>query len=312
MAQTFKDSYENYQDHTADSGATNTAIGKARINDNHKELVAWNNWYFARTTKTFTTVASTDAYDLPFNFGKMKSVVIRVGDISYVLKEEPSDDKWQEINEYRATDTSDTPELYHVANDQLEIYPIPTATGTANYGKMFYIRRVNDMTADDYTTGTVTFTNESTTITGSSTVFTSAMVGRWIKGSDNFWYEIESFTSTTVVTIARPYNGSTASGQTYTIGEIPLIPEEYHSLLWYKAVGTYYMQKKEIDIAKEYIQMYKEGRQEMFRLYGQATSHQIINPTDKRNYRKIPDAYSGPGWGDDGVMWDDPSIFWAD
>ena len=312
MAQTFQDIYENYQDHTADSGATNTAIGKARINDTHKELLAWNNWYFARTTKTFTLSASTDSYDLPFNFGKMKAVIIRQGDITYTLEEIQSDDEWQKLNEYRATDTSDIPEFYHITGDQIEIFPIPTSTGTADYGKFYYIRRIYDMTADDYITGTVTFTNASTTLTGSGTTFTAAMAGRWIKGNDNFWYEIESFTSTTVMVLARAYNGTTASAVTTNIGELPLIPEEYHSLLWYKAVGTYYMQKKEIDVGREYMQMYTDGRTEMYAAYGQASSNQILNPTPRRRRVPIPDAYESPAWADQAVNWGDDAFTWQE
>ena len=310
MAQTFQDLYENYQDHTADSGATNTAIGKARINDTHKELVAWNKWYFARTTKPFTVSASGDAYDLPFNFGKMKAITIRQGDVTYTLEEVQSDEEWQKINEYRATDTSDIPELYHIVGDQLEIFPIPSSAGTADYGKFYYIKRIKDMSADDYTTGTVTFTNASTTLTGSGTTFTAGMVGRWIKGADNFWYEIESFTSTTVMTLARAYNGTTASGQTYTIGELPIVPEEFHNLLWYSAVSTYYVQKKEIDVSREYQALYENGKKQMFEMYGSASSNQIINPVRGGRRRKIPDAYQGPAWADDGAPWGDPSIFW--
>lgn len=312
MSQTFNDLHSIYTSHTTDTGATNLAIGKARINDTHKELLTWNNWYFAETTKTFTTSASTQAYDLPFNYGRMKAVTIRVSDIMYTLQEVESHEEWQKINEYKHSYTSDIPLMYHITGDQLEIYPIPASAGTSGYGTMRYIRRIKDMSADDYTTGTVTFTNESTTITGSSTVFTSGMVGRWIKGSDNFWYEIESFTSTTVITLARPYNGSTASAQTYTIGELPLIPEDYHSLLWYKPVAIYYLQKKELDVAREYRDMYERERKALFDLYGSRTTNQIIKPP--KGYRRlpIPDAYSGPSWADDGGLWGDPSIFWED
>ncbi len=69
-----------------------------------------------------------------------------------------------------------------------------------------------------YTTGTVTATNGSATITGSGTTFTSAMVGRKIKvGSDNAYYRIKTFTSATSIDLEANYQGTTASAQTYTI-----------------------------------------------------------------------------------------------
>ena len=69
-----------------------------------------------------------------------------------------------------------------------------------------------------YETGTVTATNASKTITGSSTVFTAAMVGRKFKvSSDNAYYRIAAFVSTTEITLETAYEGTTASGSSYTI-----------------------------------------------------------------------------------------------
>src|SRR3990167_3310736 len=73
-------------------------------------------------------------------------------------------------------------------------------------------------TVAPYETGTVTATAESTTITGSGTTFTAAMVGRKIRiGSDQAYYRIKTFTSTTEVILEAPYGGTTVSGETYSI-----------------------------------------------------------------------------------------------
>src|SRR3990167_4563216 len=51
-------------------------------------------------------------------------------------------------------------------------------------------------TVAPYEDGTITATNASPTITGSSTIFTSAMVGRRLRvGSETGYYTIKSFTS---------------------------------------------------------------------------------------------------------------------
>lgn len=73
-------------------------------------------------------------------------------------------------------------------------------------------------TVAPYTTGTVTLTNGSTTVTGSGATFTTAMVGRKIAltyGSP--WYTISAFVSTTEVTLDRAYVEDTTSGATYVI-----------------------------------------------------------------------------------------------
>lgn len=67
-----------------------------------------------------------------------------------------------------------------------------------------------------YTAGTVDVTHGGTTVTGTSTTFTSAMVGRDIL-LQGAWYPISAFTDTTHVTIGIPYAGSTLTGSTYTI-----------------------------------------------------------------------------------------------
>ena len=86
MALTFDSLYDNYTDHVGDTTAANVTIGKNRINDTHKELLAMHDYYFAETSQNFTTGASDNTYDLPYNFGKMIAVTIRVGDTTYSLE----------------------------------------------------------------------------------------------------------------------------------------------------------------------------------------------------------------------------------
>ena len=69
-----------------------------------------------------------------------------------------------------------------------------------------------------YETGTVTVSSGSTTVTGLLTTFTSAMVGRKIRvGSENEYYRISAFVSTTEVTLEYAYRGSLTSGNTFSI-----------------------------------------------------------------------------------------------
>lgn len=73
-------------------------------------------------------------------------------------------------------------------------------------------------TVDAYETGTVTVTNGSRTLTGASTTFTRLMVGRKFRLTRTSpVYVVSGFTSTTVLTLDRPYDGSTASTQAYLI-----------------------------------------------------------------------------------------------
>lgn len=73
-------------------------------------------------------------------------------------------------------------------------------------------------TADDYSTGTVSVTNDSATVTGSGTTFTSSMVGRKFRiEGENAYYKIDAFVSATEITLEQNYQGDTASGETFSI-----------------------------------------------------------------------------------------------
>ena len=73
-------------------------------------------------------------------------------------------------------------------------------------------------TVAPYETGTVTATNNSKTITGSGTTFTSAMVGRKIRmSSENAYYRISAYVSATELTLEVVYQGTTGASKTFSI-----------------------------------------------------------------------------------------------
>lgn len=85
-------------------------------------------------------------------------------------------------------------------------------------------------TSDVYSTGTITLTNNSTTVAGSSTVFTAAMVGRQLKVS-GYVFNITAFASTTSITIDQAWLGPTTSLLTYNIltAYITPSPTDFHA-----------------------------------------------------------------------------------
>lgn len=77
----------------------------------------------------------------------------------------------------------------------------------------------NNITAtgsDIYTTGTVAVNDASTSVTGTGTTWTSAMIGRQILLLGN-WYPIVAVGGTTSLTLAFAYSGNNLSGSTYAI-----------------------------------------------------------------------------------------------
>ena len=69
-----------------------------------------------------------------------------------------------------------------------------------------------------YSTGTVSVTNGSTTVTGSGTTFTSDMVGKRFKVTgDTTFYTVSAYTSATQITLGTAYGGTTGTGKGYVI-----------------------------------------------------------------------------------------------
>ena len=90
----------------------------------------------------------------------------------------------------------------------------------------------------------------ASTITGSGTTWTPAMVGRWFSVTDatepgqGYWYRVLSYNSATSLTLFRPWQGNTGSGYTYVIGETPELPEEGHITLAHGVTADFYANLK--------------------------------------------------------------------
>jgi hypothetical protein len=80
--------------------------------------------------------------------------------------------------------------------------------------------------AAPYTTGTVTVTNGSVTVVGSGTSWTSAdhATLQLVVGNRGPFFDIASVESGTSLTLASPFVGTSASGASYTIQQIYIVP----------------------------------------------------------------------------------------
>jgi len=96
---------------------------------------------------------------------------------------------------------------------------------TENLLWSFKIGQGTFYTPEAYSTGTITVTNASTTITGSGTTFTSGMVGRQLL-IGGFVFTITAYASATSITVDTTWYGDTASAQTYQILQAYITPTE--------------------------------------------------------------------------------------
>lgn len=206
---------------------------------------------------SFTTVASTQAYDLPANFNRFVAATLSVGSVAYPLREIQSKLQWNKINEIDFSGTT-IPQFIFVDHKSFSIYPTPAAAYT---GSLTYIPIEKDLDTADYTTGTITLTNGDETVAGAGTTFTADMVGRWLKGTtDGNWYKIATFTNATSLELDYTFQGTTGATLAYTIGESPNIPVELHELIPHRAAAQWYSgPRKDFSSAQGHLNFYRYG-----------------------------------------------------
>jgi len=225
----------NYTQTASTDTGVNTFL-KSELNRAQRFVFAELEEYIGQKNAQTTTADGQQYYDYPRDLSKLETVKITIGSVDYDLDVVNSADYWNEINAVTFSGSA-IPKFFFPRKDDFGIWPEPQDDYTM---LITYSYQPKDMSASDYTTGTIALTNGDATVTGSGTTFTSAMVGRWING-DGHWYKIGSFTSTTSLELAQEFDGTTASGLSYTIGESPDIPAEAHELLSFRAAARYFM-----------------------------------------------------------------------
>lgn len=207
-----------YQNLINDTSANALTVGNTYINLTYKNILNSRNWDFTEKLYTFTTVAQQQEYDFPNDYRKINAVTLQVGAVKYVLRECPSRKYWEQLNQVRLT--SNFAQWYYVYNGKINIWPLPSQTGLTCY--LDYKINTKDLTLSDYTTGTITtLANNSVTVTGFGSTWTSAMSERWLKlnessGGDGNWYKIAKTGKMISVAIN---NGGTG----YVVGNISYI-----------------------------------------------------------------------------------------
>ncbi|HEX9059155.1 MAG TPA: hypothetical protein VF941_03155 [Clostridia bacterium] len=203
-------------------------------------------------------------YPNPPGYVTSDGIVLRVGNINYPLKLVSSEAIWEQLNAV-LLQASAVPQFYYPRRDDFGIWPIPQ-----NFypGTIYYHYRDRNLMVDDYAAGTITATNGSYRIAGTSTAFTAAMVGRWFTIDDTtvpgegYWYRIVSVdVSNQYLILSQPFTGTTTSGiSSYRVCQTPEIPEDLHMYLASGVTGGYYKDiRKDVQTAQMFLNEFYTG-----------------------------------------------------
>ncbi len=276
---------------TKNTSTVNLSYGDQMMNDFHRRTLAAADWPFLHKLRTATTEASTTFVNLPHDIDQVESVFVTVNSTRYTPIPAPSREFWDEL--HYTSQNSDIPTYWFIYDGQIGLWPQPSSSG--NIISINAKIRVSDINIADYTTGTVDIiTNGDATITGSSTVWTSPMAGRWIRtthsdtaasSGDGLWYEISSITSGTELETVRTYGGTslvTAAAASYIIGMMPLLPEAFHDLPEIYGAFRYWSKEndKRADVFKSLL---TEGLSNLFTTYGLNDLSMVIDDGEFRD-----------------------------
>lgn len=233
-------------------------------------------WQVTLTETATTAISSVGVqyYAIPANISKIKNDTITIGQLQYQPVFVQTRAEWDLINFLPYT--SDIPNYCFIYNGQLGIFPIPSTTG--NVVTFNYKTRVADLTFSDYSTGTLEalgMVAGSTAVTGLATSWIATGLypsltdityyNLNIKANppygDGIWYPISKFNSNTSLTLSVPVINAPgiSNTTTYNIGQMPLLSEDFHDMLVYGALMTYYATiVKDTDKFKLFENLYEE------------------------------------------------------
>lgn len=201
------------------------------------------------------STVGVQAYSIPANVSKIKNDTISIGQLKYQPTPVQTRAEWDMINFLPYT--SDIPNYFFIYNGKLEIFPIPSTTG--NVIQFNYKSRIADLSFSDYSTGTIDTAGMvagSTSVTGLNTSWSTTglyplntdigyynlMIKANTPYGDGIWYPISRFNSNTSLTLSLPVVNAPniTNATTYTIGQIPILQEDFHDMLVYGALMTYF------------------------------------------------------------------------
>lgn len=238
-----------------------------------------------RQSKFTSSVANQQYYQIPEDSIRISYVVYLTGTNIWIKLSEIGDEAtWRKMNAYPQTGTQPT-HFFVRGSDEFGIYPTPSNSTTDGIEVVFEPRHTM-LTADDYTTGTVSVTANNQVITGTGTTWNANMAdGSYIfqvtDGSGGSNIRITGYSNPTSLTLENYYNGATNASANYRIGQVSRIPEEFQEAPVDYAMYRHFLGKNEMDNAKLFQNIWETSLKDAASTYGMSTSNQIVLDSGK-------------------------------
>lgn len=248
------------------------------------ENAARRGW--TRKEKIASITANKQYYQIASDMHRVSSVRCKTdtnGEIIVPLVEVQSEYEWNKLNAYPFK--ASYPTHYFIrGNDEIGIYPCPSESITDGL-IVSYEPRIRDMGIDDFTftadvvQNGVDITNPSNTLVGGFKPYMTENF--WIKANDaedGNWYKVQKVIDTTHMKIDNNYLGPSGNGVSFTMGQVPPYPEEYHEAAIYYAAFKFFAMRKDTDSSAMYRTLFEDALDQYRETYGSKTTGGVINP----------------------------------
>jgi hypothetical protein len=271
---TFQDQYAKLQKITGDYSAEGLETFKEDLNEGATIFLNRLGRKFNRKYKTTNLVAGKQYYQFSADILRISTIRCLNGDSYYTPRLVADEDYWNSMN--TVANTGSYPSHFFIRGfNEVGLYPTPSTAVAAGIEVSYEPQHVQ-LTKADFTTGTVTVENGSVAVTHSAAGFTSDMVGRWLQvtdGTDGRWYRIASYVSSSQLNLENYYEGITAAGRSFRIGEVmAAIPQGYQMAPVFYALQMFYLEDGDEKAADRYELRFDRKIKSAKGTYGKSTS----------------------------------------
>lgn len=254
---------------------------------------------WTRKEKIANISAGKQYYQIASDMHRVSSIRCKTsGEGSFIvpLTEVQSEYEWNRLNAF-PFQTSYPTHYFIRGNDEIGLYPCPSED--IEDGLMVaYEPRIRDMGIDDKTFTADVVQNsvdiENPDATGLPNGFQEYMTENfWIHSNDNEdgnWYKVQKVIDQNKMQIDNNYLGPSGTGVSFTMGQVPPYPEEYHEAPIYYACFKFFAMRKDTDSAAMYRTLFEDALKQYQETYGSKTTGGIINP-GKTNVPNISDVF---------------------
>lgn len=128
----------------------------------------------------------------------------------------------------------------------------------------------------------VAFADEISAPTGSASSIRIPFTNNNATCGDNQWYPIARVINGTTAYLSMPYQGQSVSGASFTIGQVPLLMEDYQDLPLYRMAYLYYTTRlPNADRATLYKNLYDEGVKRLEEEFANKSQNVVLTNQDQ-------------------------------